>query len=90
MNTFTDYDEYIKSKVWRPFTTDKGRNYYKKNDSQMTDYTDPKYKNLYEEILLDYHYRFPKFHPIPYLNEQQSVLRRNQSTDEKTNPRSNK
>ena len=66
MNTFTDYDEYIKSKIWRPFTTDKGRNYYKKNDSQMTDYTDPKYKNLYEEILLDYHYRFPKFHPIPY------------------------
>ena len=90
MNTFTDYDEYIKSKVWRPFTTDKGRNYYKRNDSQMTDYTDPKYKNLYEEILLDYHYRFPKFHPIPYLNEQQSVLRRNQSTDAKTNPRSNK
>ena len=56
----------------------------------MTDYTDPKYKNLYHEILLDYHYRFPKFHPIPYLNEQQSVLRRNQSTDAKTNPRSNK
>ena len=32
----------------------------------MNDYTKPEYKNLYEEILLDYHYRFPKFHPIPY------------------------
>ena len=58
--------------------------------TSMTDYTHPMYKNLYQEILLDYHYRFPQFHPIPYLNEQQSVLRRNQSTDAKTNPRSNK
>ena len=32
----------------------------------MNDNSDPKYKGLYEEILLDYHYRFPKFHPIPY------------------------
>ena len=32
----------------------------------MQDYSDPKYDNLYEEILKDYHYRFPKFHPIPY------------------------
>ncbi len=32
----------------------------------MNDYTKPEYKNLYEEILIDYHYRFPKFHPIPY------------------------
>ena len=32
----------------------------------MQDYSDPKYKGLYEEILKDYHYRFPKFHPIPY------------------------
>ena len=32
----------------------------------MNDYTKPEYKNLYEEILLDYHYRFPKYHPIPY------------------------
>jgi hypothetical protein len=32
----------------------------------MKDYSGPEYKNLYEEILLDYHYRFPKFHPIPY------------------------
>ena len=32
----------------------------------MNDYTKPEYKNLYEEILKDYHYRFPKYHPIPY------------------------
>ena len=32
----------------------------------MQDYSGPEYKDLYEEILLDYHYRFPKFHPIPY------------------------
>jgi len=32
----------------------------------MKDYSGPEYKNLYEEILLDYHFRFPKFHPIPY------------------------
>ena len=34
----------------------------------MNDYTDPKYKNLYEEILKDYHYRWGKFAPIPYPN----------------------
>ena len=32
----------------------------------MTDYTLPEYKNLYEEILKDYHYRFPKFYDNPY------------------------
>ena len=32
----------------------------------MQDYSGPEYKGLYEEILLDYHYRFPKFHPNPY------------------------
>ena len=34
----------------------------------MKDYSGPEYKGLYEEILLDYHYRFPKFHPNPYPN----------------------
>ena len=34
----------------------------------MTDYSDPKYKDLYEEILKDYHYRWGKFAPIPYPN----------------------
>ena len=38
----------------------------------MQDYSGPEYKGLYEEILLDYHYRFPKFHPIPYPNLPQS------------------
>ena len=46
----------------------------------MQDYSDPKYDNLYEEILLDYHYRFPKYHPIPYplprnvTNEKKNTL----------------
>ena len=33
--------------------------------------------NLYNEILKDYHYRFPKFNPIPYptLKEQQNAKR---------------
>ena len=35
-------------------------------NNQMTDYSHPKYKGLYEQILLDYHYRFPKYSPIPY------------------------
>ena len=32
----------------------------------MNTYSGPEYKNLYEEILKDYYYRFPKFSPIPY------------------------
>ena len=61
----------------------------------MTDYTGPEYKNLYEEILLDYHYRFPKFHPIPYpfqrnysslINNDrtQSVHKRDRNSKQKT------
>ena len=54
----------------------------------MKDYSGPEYKNLYEEILLDYHYRFPKFHPIPYPlinNERTSILRqRNRNTSKET------
>ena len=64
-------------------------------NNQMTDYSHPKYKGLYEEILLDYHYRFPKFHPIPYPNfpnssplinnERTSILRkRNRNPSTKT------
>ena len=47
----------------------------------MQDYSGPEYKNLYEEILLDYHYRFPKYSPNPYpllrndLHEKQNNLR---------------
>ena len=51
----------------------------------MIDYSTPEYKNLYNEILLDYHYRFPKFHPIPYHYVNEISPRRNQFTDAKTN-----
>ena len=32
----------------------------------MTDYSDPKYKDLYEEILKDQQWTWGKFNPIPY------------------------
>ncbi len=41
--------------------------------SLMRDYSGPEYKGLYEEILLDYHYRFPKFHPIPYTTRHEKI-----------------
>ena len=61
----------------------------------MKDYSGPEYKNLYKEILLDYHYRFPKIHPIPYPllpnssplinNERTPILRkRNRNSEQKT------
>ena len=34
----------------------------------MIEYNEKDYPNLYNEILKDYHYRFPKFSPIPYPN----------------------
>ena len=34
----------------------------------MNDYSDPKYKDLYKEILIDYQHRWGKFSPIPYPN----------------------
>ena len=46
----------------------------------MKDYSHPKYKDLYEEILIDYHYRFPKFHSIPY------PFPRNVTNEKKNNP----
>ena len=46
----------------------------------MQDYSGPEYKDLYEEILLDYHYRFPKYHPIPYpINRNPSNETNNES-----------
>ena len=39
----------------------------------MQDYSGPEYKGLYEEILLDYHYRFPKFHHIPYPTRHEKI-----------------
>ena len=50
----------------------------------MKDYSGPEYKNLYEEILLDYHYRFPKFHPIHYHYVNEISPRGNQPADAKT------
>ena len=32
----------------------------------MIEYNERDYPNLYEEILYDYHYRFPKFYHNPY------------------------
>ena len=47
---------------------------------EMNDYSDPRYKDLYEEILIDYNWRYGKFSPIPYpkytnrnQNEKQST-----------------
>ena len=33
---------------------------------KMNDYSHPKYKGLYQEILKDYNFRYGKFNPIPY------------------------
>ena len=35
-------------------------------NNQMQDYSHPKYKGLYEEILKDHNFRYGKFNPIPY------------------------
>ena len=35
-------------------------------NNEMNDYSDPKYKNLYEEILKDYQWTWGKFNPVPY------------------------
>ena len=39
----------------------------------MQDYSDPKYKDLYEEILKDYQWTWGKFNPIlyPFVNKLQ-------------------
>ena len=50
----------------------------------MQDYSHPKYKGLYEEILKDYQWTWGKFNPIPYpfLNRLQhhEQQRKNQIT----------
>ena len=35
-------------------------------NNEMQDYSDPKYKDLYEEILKDQQWTWGKFAPIPY------------------------
>ena len=37
-----------------------------KSMNSMTDYSHPKYKDLYKEILIDHNFRYGKFSPIPY------------------------
>ena len=39
---------------------------YTITNNQMQDYSHPKYKGLYEEILKDHNFRYGKFSPIPY------------------------
>ncbi len=53
----------------------------------MNHYPESEYPNLYQEILLDYHYRFPKFHPIPYFNDNQILHRRDRNSEQKTDER---
>ena len=40
--------------------------HYTITNNQMNDYSDPKYKDLYEEILKDYQWTWGKFNPVPY------------------------
>ena len=40
--------------------------HYTITNNNMNDYSDPKYKNLYEEILKDYQWTWGKFQSIPY------------------------
>ena len=50
----------------------------------MNTYSKESHPNLYEEILKDYHYRFPKFHPIPYpthRNLNHDSINQKQKTD---------
>ena len=68
-----DYDEYVRSKIWRPFTTDKGGDYSKKSNNnvsqnrgsevinKLTDYSD--YVNMYSEIL--HYYDTEKYTVFP-------------------------
>ena len=50
----------------------------------MNDYSDPKYKDLYKEILIDQQWTWGKFSPIPYpfLNKLQhhEQQRKNQTS----------
>ena len=70
-----DYDEYVRSKVWRPFTTDKGGDYSKKSNnnvsqnrgskftSTMTDYT---YNDIFYDAIVqeELHWFYPSFPQI--------------------------
>ena len=52
----------------------------------MNTYSKESHPNLYEEILKDYQFRFPKFHPIPYpthRNLNHDSINQEQKTDSK-------
>ena len=52
-------------------------------NNQMNDYSDPKYHNLYEEIVKDQQWTWGKFSPIPYpfiTRIQQHEQQRNDQT----------
>ena len=49
----------------------------------MIEYNEKDYPNLYNEILKDYHYRFPKFNPNPY--PKLTTIRPNRQTQNDTN-----
>ena len=57
--------------------------HYTITNNEMNDYSDPKYKDLYEEILKDYQWTWGKFSPVPYplINRiQQHEQQRNTKT----------
>ena len=57
--------------------------HYTITNNEMNDYSDPKYKDLYKEILIDQQWTWGKFSPIPYpfLNRiQQHEQQRNDQT----------
>ena len=52
----------------------------------MNTYSKESHPNLYEEILKDYQFRFPKFNPIPYPNHRNlnhDTINQEQKTDSK-------
>ena len=48
---------------------------------EMNDYSDPRYKDLYEEILIDNNWRYGKFSTIPYQKYKNCNQNQKQSTE---------
>ena len=51
----------------------------------MKDYSHPKYKDLYEEILKDYQWTWGKFSPVPY-----TLIKRIEHHEHQRNPQTSK
>ena len=71
---YNEQEERQRKYCYKPYRT--LHNYY----MEMNDYSAPEYKDLYEEILIDYNWRYGKFSSIPYpnytncnQNEKQSI-----------------